>query len=834
LDAGVRYRIEEVGVDGTPAPEEVYTQFVKSCGVIVRDNVPITIQEWNRPSGGGVPYVGDVVKTSLFRKLMVNFLLPVPDVDDPDEMEKAQDELESRIMKFALIKMAEAFKNYKKDLDRKFIKKGKTPDFTRGYAKLRHHWDDFVAYKTSSKAVERSNINKENARKKIYHHHMGSKGYAGCMPQWDALEEKFRAAGITPEPAKWNERARNWFYGHGGTLDAQGKALYNQRHRDNPQGFAAMLPIEKIRTSHKDVEEGRFVPDRENDELTRALGNDEHTGRARGTPGSKPWIVAFPPEKKRYPDKSHMRRKEREAAEKRAAADRLRNVEEAVLRLQQLSSQQGSGQSQPHIEAAIDSTGAPSNKKSSVASTQLQDGADDAMAPLVRYPVDYITEGTACELKLQVHNLKVTVAVGMAIPITENPRWHCRPVPLGYAVVTVDDVMQDWQQLKLDHPAGEDRELTELGEVRGGTAIWPKEHIHLPNYVPPRPPTPQRSNPPSPPQQHSPAPQPPSPPQQHSPAPQPSPPPQPPSPPQQHSPAQPSPPPPQPSPPPRQPSPSPEAQSQKRKRTTAKVAKRGSSSSSKRFRSPLPEVPHKNMKKRPGEMTAEELDAAAKADVAKWKIDMANKKKPKEPLFPRTPEDHAACVGLVKQLHDPLRQTPDYERSITKSAEAKERKVGKEVALLGQQKKQSVEPLKVYSTREWRAPPAGQYDPNNDPELIEQYGEKANLYGLSITEYMRRMDEFDTGTGPPEIAYQYRHGEPLVKHESMIKNLPTKMRRLHNWYMKACAEEKNWIYAKFKQEHYAHDGFVLIEFPELFQFYQGDALDKTLVSAYCL
>ena len=52
--------------------------------------------------------------------------------------------------------------------------------------------------------------------------------------------------------------------------------------------------------------------------------------------------------------------------------------------------------------------------------------------------------------------------------------------------------------------------------------------------------------------------------------------------------------------------------------------------------------------------------------------------------------------------------------------------------------------------------------------------------------------------------------------------------------MKACAEEKNWIYAKFKEEHYSHEGVLLIEFPELFMFYQGDALDKTLVSAYCL
>ena len=824
----MRYRIEEVGVDGTPAPDEVYTIFIKSCGVIVRDNVPITIQEWNRPGCGGVPYVGDVVKNSLFRKLMVNFLLPMPDVDDPDEMEKAQYELESRLKKFALIKMAEAFKNYKKDLDRKFVKKGKTPDFNGGYAKLRHHWADFLAYKTSSKAVERSNINKENARKKIYHHHMGSKGYAGCMPQWDALEEKFRAAGITPEPAKWNKRARLWFYGHGGTLDAKGKAIYNQRHRDNP-----LLPIEKIRTSHEDVEAGRFVPDRENDELTRALGNDEHTGRARGTPGSKPWKVAFPPEMKRYPDKSHQRRKEREAAEKRAAADRLRNVEEAVLRAQQqldrLSSQQGSGQSQPHIEAAIDATGAPSNKKSSVASTQLQDGADDATAPLVRYPVDYITESTACELKLQVYNLKVTVAVGMAIPITENPTWHCRPVPLEYAVVTVDDVMEDWQQLKLDHPAGEDRELTELGEVRGGTAIWPKEYIHLPNYVPPRPPTPQSSNPPSPPPDHSPPP---------------------------HSPAQPSPPPRQPSPSTPEPSPSPEAPSPKRVKRT--YTRRGADSSKTKskgryssFRSPkrkalpLPKIPHANIDfTQPGygEMTDEQYQVHLAAEIQGWKDNFPSNRKPPPPLFPRNAEEKAKAYAQIVKMHNPLPIEPDYNRSIDKSALAKEQKfgkdvakiVGKEVAQLGQQKKQSVEPLKVYSTREWRAPPAGQYDPNNDPELIEQYGEKANLYGLSITEYMGRMDEFDTGTGPPEIAYQYRYGEPLVKHESMIKNLPTKMRRLHNWYMKACTEEINWIYAKYKEDHYAHDGFVLIEFPELFQFYQGDALDKTLVSAYCL
>jgi hypothetical protein len=61
------------------------------------------------------------------------------------------------------------------------------------------------------------------------------------------------------------------------------------------------------------------------------------------------------------------------------------------------------------------------------------------------------------------------------------------------------------------------------------------------------------------------------------------------------------------------------------------------------------------------------------------------------------------------------------------------------------------------------------------------------------------------------------------------------MRRLHKWYMEASAESKNWIYAGYKHHHYDHgDGFLLIKFLELFQFYQQDALDKIIVSAYCL
>src|ERR1041385_8840088 len=65
----------------------------------------------------------------------------------------------------------------------------------------------------------------------------------------------------------------------------------------------------------------------------------------------------------------------------------------------------------------------------------------------------------------------------MALSIPEKPTYHCNPTPEGYAVVMVDDVMDDYEELKLDHPAGEDRELTELGEAKKGSVLWRKEHI---------------------------------------------------------------------------------------------------------------------------------------------------------------------------------------------------------------------------------------------------------------------------------------------------------------------------------------------------------------------
>ena len=65
----MRYRIEEVGTDGEPiAPDDVAKKFVKACGTVVRDNIPITVREWNKPKHGGVTYVGDVAKKGFSKR----------------------------------------------------------------------------------------------------------------------------------------------------------------------------------------------------------------------------------------------------------------------------------------------------------------------------------------------------------------------------------------------------------------------------------------------------------------------------------------------------------------------------------------------------------------------------------------------------------------------------------------------------------------------------------------------------------------------------------------------------------------------------------------------
>ena len=164
--------IELVGPDGKPwLPEKNATKFVHQCGVVVRDNIPISIPLWYKPAKPeGVTYVSETVKNDLWDKLSEHFTLPVLDtIEETQKMTK-------KVKQFALKKMAEQFNKYKNQLYRQYEKDNKAPDFTGTLQRQKAHWPAFVEYKKSEAAKERSAKNKANAAKNIYHHNMGSGG----------------------------------------------------------------------------------------------------------------------------------------------------------------------------------------------------------------------------------------------------------------------------------------------------------------------------------------------------------------------------------------------------------------------------------------------------------------------------------------------------------------------------------------------------------------------------------------------------------------------------------------------------------------------------------
>ena len=71
-------------------------------------------------------------------------------------------------------------------------------------------------------------------------------------------------------------------------------------------------------------------------------------------------------------------------------------------------------------------------------------------------------------------------------------------------------------------------------------------------------------------------------------------------------------------------------------------------------------------------------------------------------------------------------------------------------------------------------------------------------------------------------------------HPDDIPCLPTQMRRLHEWYSEVTKTGQQMILMKVTKKHFKGQDEVQIEFEELFQLYKMDALDLSIISAYCL
>src|SRR6185312_13178464 len=109
------------------------------------------------------------------------------------------------------------------------------------------------------------------------------------------MEDDLTARGIIPATFDWPQRAKHFFYAHGGSLNPEdGSLITSDTIREAANRLDEAL---------KAVSEGSFKPDREKDELTYALGTPEHTGHMRGM-GVVPWKHGFSADIETYRSRS--------------------------------------------------------------------------------------------------------------------------------------------------------------------------------------------------------------------------------------------------------------------------------------------------------------------------------------------------------------------------------------------------------------------------------------------------------------------------------------------------------------------------------------------------
>ena len=792
--------INVVDRDGEPMnPLNCRRKLINQCGVLVRDMVPITFEEWQKPKDVNKPttYVDDRTKELLWDKILTKVTLP-PEVEE-DEPWKL------KFKHWTLIKMGEQFRTWKKNLWKLYKDANEQdPEWEGALVKIKDQWPTFVKQRKSDAAVARSAKNKLNAGKKEYHHTLGAGGYLAAVPKWEAFEARLLDNGIIPQTHDWPERSKFWLFAHGAGLDPETVLIVAQGKWKKKVEYITKELVNAIDL----VRKGLYVVNREKDELSLALGNPEKVGRVRGYGPRINWGKGWPEDAPNY--RSRQRKKKEES-------DRLSALERKV-QLQQERLDSFSNQRQvecPEVEAA------PSEqRKSSVGSTHVEHS--EVEPSTAHYPVDDITEKTECELHMAMKNMSIKVAVGYALPNQPGASYHLGGIPSGYARVGVDDFVPLYADLNLDIPGGDDEKT--LGEAKKAIILWKKEHIVIPN-PPPRPPTPPSRSPaaqdapsatedaPSTAQDLAPpaAQDAPSPPQA------PSPPPQDPSSPPQDAGREPS---ASPSPAMSRPSIVPTTKSFSLKRKLSFTSTRSDDKLSREERELLKPLP-----KRAYDLTEEELDEEVRSEV---KRQLGPKQPPPKETIP--PEK---VKKFLKNISSGKAQEPklpdDYERTIRKVHRYEQQ--GKQAAYLQKRKQMLAEASEQQKQKEaafrlkreqLRAAASG--------KQVAQLGEQPQK---SITPLKVISDKEVQPRKEYEYAWTYVYGQPLVRPEE-VDSLPTQMRRLNHWYLKATEAKKENFWVKTGTEHYFVDDAMFVEFSELFQLFNQDALDKALVSCYCL
>nr|ABA94455.1 transposon protein, putative, CACTA, En/Spm sub-class [Oryza sativa Japonica Group] len=204
--------------------------------------------------------------------------------------------------------------------------------------------------------------------------------------------------------------------------------------------------------------------------------------------------------------------------------------------------------------------------------------------------------------------------------------------------------------------------------------------------------------------------------------------------------------------------------------------------------------------KDPGyDCTQEELDAYMASEVKRQFKHRSPEKK-----IPIDPSVRNFFRGMSAPAKEAIKLS-DYERTLKKASSGK----SKPVPQLGEQPNQEIEPLVTGED-------IGMEEFINDTGLTTD-----QLLGVAPIE-------------KEEVKYMYELGKPLVKPE-LPQSLPTQMYKFHHLYMEMSAIGREMIGARIRDTDFLQgDDILWINFKGIYELYQLDALDVSIMSCWIL
>jgi len=204
---------------------------------------------------------------------------------------------------------------------------------------------------------------------------------------------------------------------------------------------------------------GTWQPNREKDSLTMALGNREHPGRTRGV-GVQPWIKGFPNDEGSYRSRDR-RRQEQEAIDARVRQIAMEEAR-AEVRRQMEESQRTAGQ------GALE----PPARTSPEVVTRRSSNASCPGGP-------HHTTGQVFSLcPFEIPPPQVRYWNGVSIRTRRGTIQHHASIPHGYCRVSVDEVMEGFEDYELDYEGG-DGARSLLGEAVHSFILWYKRDVEI-------------------------------------------------------------------------------------------------------------------------------------------------------------------------------------------------------------------------------------------------------------------------------------------------------------------------------------------------------------------